>query len=74
MDESDITLQTAGQNFIGFFSVWRDKFAKRDYTLLDKILPTRVKKLVEWMKKSNYTGEYRPVLIDVARGSFPIKG
>ncbi|KAK9346947.1 hypothetical protein V1522DRAFT_403455, partial [Lipomyces starkeyi] len=65
-DGSDSTLQSAGENFIGFFYVWRDNLAKRDYALLDKILPTRV--------KSDYTGEYKPVLIDVARGNFPIKG
>ncbi|KAJ8103356.1 hypothetical protein POJ06DRAFT_219618 [Lipomyces tetrasporus] len=73
-DGSDSTLMTAGQNFIGFFYLWRDNLAKRDYALLDKILPTRVKTLEEWMRKSDYTGEYKPVLIDVARGNFPIKG
>ncbi|KAH6871534.1 hypothetical protein B0T10DRAFT_417228 [Thelonectria olida] len=73
-DGSDGTLQTAGQNFIGFFNVWRDNLAKRDYPLLDKILPTRVKTLEEWMRKTEYTGEYKPVLVDVARGNFPIKG
>ena len=73
-DGSDGTLQTAGQNFIGFFNVWRDNLAKRDYPLLDKILPTRVKTLEEWMRKTDYTGEYKPVLIDVRRGNFPIKG
>ncbi|OBT41212.1 hypothetical protein VE00_08099 [Pseudogymnoascus sp. WSF 3629] len=73
-DGSDKTLQTAGQNFIGFFNVWRDNLAKRDYHLLDKILPTRVKSLEEWMRKTNYTGDYKPVLIDVSRGNFPIKG
>ncbi len=66
-------LQTAGQNFIGFYNVWRDNLAKRDYPLLDKILPTRVKTLEEWMRKTDYTGEYKPVLIDVSRGNFPIK-
>ncbi|KAH6698307.1 hypothetical protein BKA61DRAFT_709988 [Leptodontidium sp. MPI-SDFR-AT-0119] len=73
-DGSDGTLQTAGQNFIGFFNVWRDNLAKRDYPLLDKILPTRVKTLEEWMRKTEYTGEHKPVLIDVSRGNFPIKG
>lgn len=73
-DGSDETLQTAGQNFIGFFNVWRDNLAKRDYALLDKILPARVKTLEEWMRKTDYTGEYKTVLIDVSRGNFPIKG
>lgn len=73
-DGSDGTLQTAGENFIGFFNVWCDNLAKRDYALLDKILPTRVKTLEEWMRKTDYTGEYKPVLIDVSRGNFPMKG
>ncbi|KFA80086.1 hypothetical protein S40288_09814 [Stachybotrys chartarum IBT 40288] len=73
VDGSDGTLQTAGQNFTGFFKVWRDNLAKRDYTLLDKILPTRVRTLEEWMRKTDYTGDYKPVLIDVSRGNLPTK-
>jgi hypothetical protein len=30
---------------------------RRDYKLLDEILPTRVKSLEEWMRKVGYSGE-----------------
>jgi hypothetical protein len=37
---------------------------KKDYALLDKILPDRVKSLEEWMRKAEYTGESKSVLKD----------
>ncbi|KAG0652456.1 hypothetical protein D0Z07_0046 [Hyphodiscus hymeniophilus] len=70
-DGSDSTVMTARENFTGFHHVWRDNLASRDYKLLDKILPDRVKTLEEWMRKSNYTaGEFKPVLVDGKRGYF----
>jgi hypothetical protein len=70
-DKSDKTIMTAGQNFTGFFNAFRDNLATRDYELLDRILPERVKTLEEWMRKSNYiAGEFKPVLVDAKRGSF----
>jgi hypothetical protein len=68
---SDSTIMTFAENFTGFFHVFRDNLATRDYTLLDKILPDRVKTLEGWMRKTNYVaGEFKPVLVDVKRGSF----
>ena len=67
----DNTIMTFRENFTGFFHVFRDNLATRDYELLDKILPGRVKTLEEWMRKSNYVaGEFKPVLVDAKRGSF----
>lgn len=71
LDNPDSTVMTARENFTGFHHVWRDNLATRDYDLLDKILPDRVKTLEEWMRKSNYNpGEIRPVLVDGKRGYF----
>lgn len=70
-DGSDSTIMTFAQNFTGFYHVFRDNLATRDYELLDKILPGRLKTLEEWMRKSNYVaGEFKPVLVDFKRGSF----
>jgi hypothetical protein len=70
-DGSDTTIMTAGENFTGFYHVFRDNLATRDYQLLDRILPDRVKTLEEWMRKSNYiVGEFKPVLVDGKRGYF----
>jgi len=35
---------------------------RRDYEMLDKVLPGRVKSLGEWMRKTGYTGEKKTVL------------
>ena len=70
-DGSDNTVMTARENFTGFFHVFRDNLATRDYQLLDRILPDRVKTLEDWMRKSNYIlGEFKPVLVDGKRGYF----
>lgn len=70
-DGSDTTIMTAAENFTGFFYVFRENLATRDYELLDKILPERVKTLEEWMRKPNYNPEERkPLLVDAKRGSF----
>jgi hypothetical protein len=67
----DDTVMTVAENFTGFHWVWRDGLAKRDYALLDKILPDRIKTLEEWMRKTNYVaGEFKPVLVDAIRGYF----
>ena len=45
----DPTLLTIRENFSGFGNSWKDNLSKRDYGLLDEILPTRVKSVKEWM-------------------------
>ncbi|KAJ5930965.1 hypothetical protein N7466_006458 [Penicillium verhagenii] len=59
---NDSTLFTVRQNFTGFWNTWKDNLSKRDYLLLDEILPTRVKSVREWMEKTGYTGKHMPVL------------
>jgi hypothetical protein len=60
----DRTLQTYRQNFSGFWNTWKDDILVRDYELLDKILPTRVKSVGEWLKLTGYSGERQSVLKD----------
>lgn len=58
----DDSFMTVRENFSGFWNTWKDNLTKRDYQLLDKILPTRVKSVREWMEKTDYRGNYVPVL------------
>lgn len=63
----DKTLLTYRQNFTHWFQLYQRSGAnkgilRRDYELLDKLFPNRVKSLEEWMRKVGYTGEYKPVL------------
>ncbi|OBT53961.1 hypothetical protein VE04_04740 [Pseudogymnoascus sp. 24MN13] len=55
------TLFTIRENYSGFWNTWKDELTKRDFKLLDEILPTRVKSVKEWMKKTEYKGESAPV-------------
>jgi len=58
------TLFTYRENFSGFWNTWKDELTKRDYRLLDEILPGRVKSVKEWMVKTSYTGKPASVLKD----------
>lgn len=58
--------QTFWENFAGWWSAWRDNLVTRDYALLDRILPDRVRTLEEWMRKTNYDGTFRSILKDRA--------
>lgn len=61
---NDPTLFTIRENFSGFWNTWKDGLTRRDYALLDEILPTRVKSVKEWMEKTGYTGKPGSVLKD----------
>jgi uncharacterized protein YbjT (DUF2867 family) len=67
-DPNDSTLQTYRQNFSGFWNTWKDNLTKRDYEILDQILPTRVKSVKEWMEKTGYSGKPASVLKDYRTG------
>ena len=60
--QEDSTLFSIRENFTGFWNTWKDELTHRDYDLLDRILPTRVKSVKEWMVKTGYTGELQSVL------------
>ncbi len=75
----DATLQTWGQNFSGFWYLWRHSggnqgVIQRDYKLLDQILPDRVRSVGEWMQKVNYDGKPRRLLKDWSDGGIGAKG
>ena len=57
------------REFSGFWNIWKDELTKRDYKLLDEILPSRVKLVKEWMVKTGYTGEVRSALRGYRDGS-----
>jgi hypothetical protein len=59
---NDPTLFTYRENFSGFWNTWKDDLTKRDYKLLDEILPGRVKSIKEWMVKTGYNGKPATVL------------
>jgi hypothetical protein len=61
--EIDDTLMTFQESFSGWWRTYqRGDLIKRDYALLDRILPDRVKSVKEWMEKTGYTGELKEVL------------
>ena len=63
-DPNDPTLLTYRESFSGFWSTWKDNLTRRDYNLLDDILPTRVKSVREWMERTRYSGKAIPILKD----------
>lgn len=63
--------QTFRENFTNWFELYKasagnEGLLRRDYAVLDGILPDRVKSVEEWMRKEGYTGEKREVLKDAA--------
>ena len=60
--KDDPTLFTFRENFSGFWNTWRDELTKRDYQLLDEILPDRVKSVKEWMIRVGYDGKPKSLL------------
>ena len=67
-NRNDPTLFTFRENFSGFWNTWKAELTKRDYKLLDEILPTRVKSVKEWMEKTGYNGTPSSVLKDYRDG------
>lgn len=65
-DSSALNL-TYEQNFTNWFNVYKasagnNGLIKKDYDFLDKILPSRMKTMEEWMRRAEYTGEKIAVL------------
>ncbi|KAK3113358.1 hypothetical protein LTR53_009401 [Teratosphaeriaceae sp. CCFEE 6253] len=72
MKEDDGSLLTYEENFRGFWRMWQlsggsEPLIKRDYALLDKILPDRVRSAEEWF------GRHRDMCERVVRGESVIK-
>jgi hypothetical protein len=67
----DDTLMSYGQNFTAWWNIYQASggnkgIIKRDYGMLDRIFPERVKSVAEWMSKTRYEGQLKPVLKDWA--------
>jgi hypothetical protein len=62
VNDDGALLQTYGENFTNWWNLYKasagnNGLIQRDYELLDKILPTRIKSVAEWMRRAKYTGE-----------------
>lgn len=62
-------LQTYEQNFTAWWELYKnsagnkpDGVIVRDYEMLDRILPDRIKSVEEWMKKEDYNGDGKSIL------------
>lgn len=65
--DNNALLQSYGENFANWWNLYKASagnkgLIRRDYELLDRILPSRVKSVEEWMKKVAYSGERVSVL------------
>ncbi|KIW88132.1 uncharacterized protein Z519_11243 [Cladophialophora bantiana CBS 173.52] len=65
-DENALLL-TFGENFTNWWNLYQNSahnkgIIQRDYVLLDRILPDRVKSAEEWMRKVGYDGTRRKVI------------
>ncbi|KAI1178952.1 hypothetical protein F4777DRAFT_575603 [Nemania sp. FL0916] len=60
-DAKDAGTLTLRQNFTAFFNLWRASggnkgVIRRDYGMLDRIFPGRIKSVEEWMRRENEKG------------------
>ncbi|KAF1976020.1 NAD(P)-binding protein [Bimuria novae-zelandiae CBS 107.79] len=60
-DLNDKSTMTVRQNFTGFWNLWKYSgqnkgVVRRDYALLDEILPHRIKSAEEWLRKEEERG------------------
>lgn len=60
-DPSDAATMTLRRNFTGFFNLWRHSggnkgVIRRDYALLDRIHPGRIRSVEEWLRRENEKG------------------
>ncbi|TVY64171.1 NmrA-like family domain-containing protein [Lachnellula suecica] len=63
-DESSMTWR---ENFSAWWRFWGEGWgADRKYGMLDRIHPTRIRSLAEWMEKVGYVGEGKSVLKNIA--------
>jgi len=63
----DPTTQTFWKNFEAWWSMWRENIIKRDYHLLDEILPDRIRTVEEWMRVKGYDGSPKLLFQDKNR-------
>jgi hypothetical protein len=67
--ENDETLLTFRENFSAWWRIYQrcgenKGVLRRDYEMLDRILPGRVKSIGEWMVKVGYTGDENKALLN----------
>lgn len=63
-DESNMTWR---ENFSAWWRFWGEGLgADRNFDLLDRIHPNRIKSLAEWMQKTGYDGNRKSILKGIA--------
>jgi len=67
--DGDETLLTFRENFSAFWGIYQrsagnEGVLRRDYELLDRVLPGRVRTIGEWMVKVGYTGDEHKLLLN----------
>jgi hypothetical protein len=65
--EHDNTLMTVRENFSAWWRIYQRSAGnkgviQRDYEFLDRILPGSVKSIREWMDKTGYSANHKPLL------------
>jgi hypothetical protein len=61
-DPGDKSTMSFRENFTGFWNQWKHNIIERDYALLDKIHPNRIRTVEEWLRRDEKRGR------DLGRG------
>jgi hypothetical protein len=72
--ENDNTLMTVWENFSAWWRIYQRFCGNKGiiqghYEFLDRILPGRVKSIREWMEKTGYTADHKPLLHNGGKSS-----
>ena len=55
-DPNDKSTMSFGDNFTGFWNVWKHNIIQRDYALLDEIHPNRIRSVEAWLARADQRG------------------
>lgn len=55
-DPADKSTMSFGDNFNGFWNLWKNRKITRNYALLDRIHPNRIKTAQEWFRREDLEG------------------
>jgi hypothetical protein len=53
---ADKSTMSFGDNFTGFWTVWKHRIVRRDYALLDDIHPGRIRSVEQWLRQEDESG------------------
>jgi hypothetical protein len=55
-DINDKSTMSFRDNFTGFWNIWKHEIIRRDYALLDRIHPNRVRNVEQWLRREDQLG------------------